>query len=303
MLKPLLLLAAMVMFVSPVFSQPKPASSAPQDKPRKIKEEPKKAFTNWSLDVDPIISPEELNAWKKLQTDEERERFIEEFWRRRDPDPDTEENEYREAYYERVAYVNEHFSSGIPGYKTDRGRIYLKYGKPNEIESHPAGGAYQREPSEGGGSTSTYPFERWFYRDIPGRAGANIEFVDPTSTGEYRLANNPFEKDALLMVPGAGPTTGGISQADLVAAAHGVGNPFSFSEEGSPFNWMELRRIIEEPLPAPKGDPFGGITGTPKIEDNPLGFETSFGFFKLDDSRVITTITVQADNSELSFND
>src|SRR6059058_2062244 len=240
MLKRLFLPAAMVMFVSPVFSQPKPASSAPQDKPRKIKEEPKKAFINWSLDVDPIISPEEQDAWNTLRTNEERERFIEEFWRRRDPDPDTEENEYREAYYERIAYVNEHFSSGLPGYKTDRGRVYLKYGKPDEVESHPAGGAYERALSEGGGSTSTYPFERWFYRNIPGRAGANIEFVDPTSTGEYRLANNPFEKDAMLMVPGAAPATAGISQSDLAAAAHGIGNPFSAREQDSPFSWQEL---------------------------------------------------------------
>src|SRR5436305_2452440 len=142
MLKPLLLLAAMVMFVSPVFSQRKPASSAPQDKPRKIKEEPKKAFTNWSLDVDPIISPEELNAWKKLQTDEERERFIEEFWRRRDPDPATEETEYREPDYKRIAYVNKHLNSGIPGIKTDRGRIYWKYGNPTETDAHTSGAQY-----------------------------------------------------------------------------------------------------------------------------------------------------------------
>ena len=99
-----------------------------------------------------------------MKTNEEREKFIEIIWHKRDPDPDTAENEYREAYYERLAYVNEHSSSGIPGYKTDRGRIYLKYGKPDEIDSHPAGGRYEREASEGGGSTSTYPFERWFYR-------------------------------------------------------------------------------------------------------------------------------------------
>src|SRR2546423_1445441 len=247
MLKRLSLLAAMVMFVSPVFGQPKPASSAPQDKPRKIKEEPKKAFTDWSLDVDPIISPAELNAWKKLQTYEERERFIEEFWRRRDPDPDTEENEYREAYYERVAYVNEHFSSGIPGYKTDRGRIYLKYGKPDETESHPSGGAYNRESYEGGGTTSTYPFERWWYRNIPGRNDIEIEFVDPTGSGEYRIARNPFEKDALLHVPGTGPT--GIDQGDYVNAALGVGNPFSSRAKDSEFEWMDRMRILNEAPP------------------------------------------------------
>src|SRR5437588_12893649 len=130
------------------------AGQDPSEKARNVKPELKKAYKDWlDKDVAYIITDEERKAFKKLQTDDERERFIEEFWRRRDPDPDTEENEFREAYYERIAYVNEHFSSGIPGYKTDRGRVYLKYGKPDEVDSHPAGGAYQRDPSEGGGST------------------------------------------------------------------------------------------------------------------------------------------------------
>src|SRR6185369_14624371 len=126
-------------------------------------------------EVDAILTPEEREAWAKLKNDEERERFIEDVWRRRDPNPDTEENEYREAYYERLAYVNEHFASGIPGFKTDRGRIYLRFGKPDEVESHPSGGSYQRESWEGGGSTSTYPFERWWYRNLPGRSDIDIE--------------------------------------------------------------------------------------------------------------------------------
>jgi len=299
----ILISAAVLSLAQTVAGQSKPKAD-PQDKQRNIKQEPDEAFKDWLKDVGPIISKDELDAWPKLRTNEERERFIEEFWRRRDPDPDTEENEYREAYYERIAYVNEHFSSGIPGYKTDRGRVYLKYGKPDEVDSHPAGGAYERDPSEGGGSTSTYPFERWFYRNIPGRSGAQIEFVDPTGTGEYRLARNPFEKDALLTVPGAAPTTGGISQADMVAAANGLGNPFSFRDSDSPFSWLDLIRTLNAPPPTPKNDPFvGGLTGSPKIEDNPLNFETSFGFFKLDDSRVVTTITVQAENSEFAFRD
>lgn len=137
----------------------------PSEKVRNIKPELKKAYKDWlDKDVAYIITDEERKAFKKLETDDERERFIEEFWRRRDPDPDTEENEFREEYYERIAYANEHYASGIPGWKTDRGRIYITWGKPDEVESHPSGGSYDREPSEGGGSTSTYPFERWFYR-------------------------------------------------------------------------------------------------------------------------------------------
>ena len=300
-----LLIAIMIGLALTVSAAAQPSKPVePQDKQRKVRPEPDKAFLNWLRDVEPIISDGELEAWKKLTTNEEREKFIEMFWHLRDPDPDTQENEYRESYYERVAYVNEHFSSGIPGYKSDRGRIYLKFGKPDEVESHPAGGAYQRDTSEGGGSTSTYPFERWFYRNIPGRPGASIEFVDPTGTGEYRIARNPFEKDALLNVPGAGTTLDGRSQSDYVAAANGIGNPFSFREQDSPFSWLDLIKILNAPLPMPKSDPFGGnLISSPKLEDNPLNFETSFGFFKLDDNRVITTITVQTANKELSFHD
>jgi GWxTD domain-containing protein len=170
----------------------------PDEQPRKIKNEPKKAYVQWIQDVDPIISQAERDAWKKLATDEEREKFIEDFWRSRDLDPDTTENEFKQQYFERIAYANEHFSSGKPGRLTDRGRIYIKFGKPDGVESHPAGGLYERPSYEGGGSTSTYPFEKWFYRYIP-NVGSDIEleFVDPTGSGEFRLAKNPDEKDAL----------------------------------------------------------------------------------------------------------
>src|SRR6185295_4781051 len=118
--------------------------TSPDEKPRKVKQELKKAYVQWIDDVDPILTQAERDAWKKLQTDDEREKFIEDFWRARDPDPDTEENEFKQEFFERVAYTNEHFSSGKPGRLTDRGRIYIKFGKPDEVESHPAGGAYER---------------------------------------------------------------------------------------------------------------------------------------------------------------
>src|SRR5207237_10498932 len=119
----------------------------------------------------------------------------------------TAENEFKEEHYRRIAYANERFASGIPGWKTDRGRIYITFGPPAEIESHPSGGSYERPYEEGGGTTSTYPFEKWRYRWIEG-IGTNveIEFVDPTMTGEYRMTMDPSEKDALLYVPNAGLT-------------------------------------------------------------------------------------------------
>src|ERR1700758_2427565 len=167
-----------------------------------------RVFRKWlDEDVAYIITNEERAAYKALKTDEEREQFIEQFWLRRDPTPDTVENEFKEEHYRRIAYANERYASGIPGWKADRGRIYITFGPPDEIESHPSGGTYERPYEEGGGTTSTYPFEKWRYRYIEGiGSDINLEFVDPTMTGEYHLTMDPSEKDALLYVPGAGLT-------------------------------------------------------------------------------------------------
>ena len=119
-------------------------------------------------DVRWIITDEELSAFKKLQNNAERDTFIEGFWQRRDPTPDTAENEYKEEHYRRIAYANEHFAAGMPGWRTDRGRIYVMYGPPTSIDSHPMGGPYQRPAEEGGGSTETFPFEVWRYRYLEG---------------------------------------------------------------------------------------------------------------------------------------
>jgi GWxTD domain-containing protein len=283
-----------------LFAQP---NSDPQNKPRKVRREPDKAFTDWLKEVEPILTQAELDGWKKLKTNEEREQFIAIVWHLRDPDPDTEENEYREAYYERLAYVNEHFASGIPGYKTDRGRIYLKYGKPDEIESHPSGGNYQRSYLEGGGSASTYPFERWWYRHLPGRADVEIEFIDPTGSGEYRIARNPFEKESMLTVPGTGATLDGRSQVDRLNAANGFGNPFSGSAKDSAFEWMDLLRLRDEPPPVNFDRPGGTGTSTPIIDDNLLNSTVQVSFFRQSDDRVIVAFTVQTDNRDLVYRD
>ena len=165
-------------------------------------------FRKWLReDVLYIITPEEADVFLGLSTDQEKELFIEQFWTRRDTDPHTAINEYKEEHYRRVAYSNENFTSGFPGWKTDRGMVYIKFGEPDRRESHPTGGHYVRPPWEGGGSTSTYPFERWEYRYLEGVGqDVEIEFVDPTLTGEYRLSTNPDEKDALLLTPNAGLT-------------------------------------------------------------------------------------------------
>ena len=280
----------------------------PAEKQRNVKPELKKAYKEWlDKDVAYIITEEERKAFKKLETDDERERFIEEFWRRRDPDPDTDENEYREEYYERIAYANEHYASGIPGWKSDRGRIYITWGKPDEVETHPSGGAYNRESYEGGGSTTTYPFERWFYRYLPGvGSGIEIEFVDPTGSGEYRIARNSDEKDAMIHVPGAGLTLaeemGLADRGQRLTNLGGYGNPNYTREQDSPFSRLQTLIDLQRP-PAIKFNDLASAVNTPVIEDNPLNFDVRVDFFRQSDERVITAFTIQTENQNLVFQD
>jgi len=288
------------------FAQDPRQTQDPMEKPRNVKPELKKAYKDWlEKDVTYIITDEERKAFKKLATDDEREKFIEEFWRRRDPDPDTDENEFKEEYYERIAYANEHFASGIAGWRSDRGRIWIMYGKPDERETHPAGGSYDRPSYEGGGNTSTYPFEVWFYRYLPGvGSGVEIEFVDPTGSGEYRIARNPNEKDALLMIPGAGLTLseqlGLTSKAERIYGGPGV--PNYQREADNPFTRLQLLSDLQRP-PQIKFNDLASAVNTGVIEDNPLNFDVRVDFFRQSDERVITAITIQTENKDLVFQD
>lgn len=293
--------------------QKKAPAQDPSERDRKVKTELKEVYKKWlEQDVSYIITDEEKRAFRKLATDEEREQFIEIFWRRRDPDPDTEENEYREEHYERIAYANQHFASGIPGWKSDRGRIYIMYGPPHEKESHPMGGMYDRPIYHGGGSTTTYPFETWFYRHLPGvGSGVEIEFVDPTGTGEYRIARSPEEKDAMLNIPGAGLTLSeqlGLSdKSDRIAHAGGFGyvGPYARVQD-SPFEYLsrvaalsrppEVNSVLEKSL-------LGGESNTGSVEEDALQFDLRIDFFKQAEQSVVTTFTVQTENKELAFKD
>ena len=190
-----------------------PLKRKPNEKQKKAQKralniELSKTYKKWlNEDVVWIITDEERAAFKQLSNDEERDNFIEAFWQRRDPTPDTEENEYKEEHYRRIAYANEHFAAGIPGWKTDRGRIYIMYGPADEIDSHPSGGSYERPMEEGGGETSTFPFEDWRYRYLEGIGQeVIIEFVDTCMCGDYHMTIDRSEKDALKYTPNAGLT-------------------------------------------------------------------------------------------------
>ncbi len=304
---PAMALSIVVAAGSLAVAQSQKQSQDPTEKPRNVKPELKKAYRDWlDKDVTYVITDEEKKAFKKLATDDERERFIEDFWRRRDPDPDTDENEFKEEYYERIAYANENFASGIPGWKTDRGRIWIMYGKPDGRETHPMGGSYDRPSYEGGGNTSTYPFETWFYRYIPGvGSGIEIEFVDPTGSGEYRIARNPNEKDALLMIPGGGLTLseqlGLTDRADRILN-NGLSQGRFVREQDNPFSRLQLIADLSRP-PQVKFNDLAGMVGTGVIEDNPLNFDVRVDFFRQSDERVITAFTIQTENKDLVFTD
>ncbi|HEX3101206.1 MAG TPA: GWxTD domain-containing protein, partial [Pyrinomonadaceae bacterium] len=287
-----------------------PAKKDPNDpttKARVVGKENSEIYKKWvNNDVAYIITNDEKKAFAALKSDEERENFIENFWRRRDPNPDTEENEYRDQYYERIAYANEHYASGIPGWKTDRGRIYIAWGKPDSVESHPSGGAYDRPSYEGGGSTTTYPFETWFYRHLDNVGdGIEIEFVDPTGSGEYRIARDANEKDALKYVPGAGLTAseelGLTSKGDRIAGIDNGQNNYQ-REQDTMFRRMEIENDLFRP-PAVKFSDLQSIAGSDSgvLDNNPLKFDLRVDFFRQSDDRVITAFTVQAGNRELTF--
>ena len=154
------------------------------------------AYRKWlNEDVAYIITDAERTSFKQLTTDAEREQFIRQFWLNRDPTPGTIENEFKEEHYRRIAYANAQYASSFPGWKTDRGRIYITYGPPDEIDDHSSGGAYTLPREEGGATITTYPFQQWRYKYIEGM-GSNVimEFVDKARTGEFHLTLDPKEK-------------------------------------------------------------------------------------------------------------
>src|SRR5262245_9235728 len=263
-------------------------------------------------DVTVIITDEERKTFNTLATEEEREQFIEQFWLRRDPDPDTYENEYREEYYQRIAYANEKYTSGIPGWMTARGRIYIVFGKPDQIESHPSGGSYDRPTWEGGGTTSTYPFEIWWYRYIEGiGSDIEIEFVDPTGSGEYRIARSPNEKDALLYTPNAGLTLteqlGLSSKADRIASGPfgSSAQPFGMRAKDQPFEKLALQKALLSPprvrfkdLEVPVNE-----SGVARVDFKVLTYGIHVNTLRATDNAVLVSFTVQLDNEELVFKD
>jgi len=272
-----------------------------------LKQELSKTYKKWlDEDVVYIISDEERKAFKQLSNDEERDQFIEAFWQRRDPTPDTEENEFKEEHYRRIEYANEHFAAGIPGWKSDRGRIYIMYGPADEIESHPSGGTYERPMEEGGGSTSTFPFEDWRYRYLEGIGQeVIIEFVDTCMCGDYHMTLDRSEKDALLHTPNGGATLyesmGMASKAQRFnGGLESLGpGPDSASQASKQFDRLEQFAKLQAPPPVKFKDLEEVVSH--KISINLMPFDVRADFVKVTGDTVLVPFTVQMKNRDITF--
>jgi GWxTD domain-containing protein len=279
---------------------------------KELHHELESAYRKWlDEDVRWIITDQERKAFLSLSNDEERDAFIEQFWRRRNPNPDSPENEFREEHYRRIAYTNEHYAAGKPGWMTDRGHIYIAFGPPDSTDSHPSGGQYERPIEEGGGETSTYPFETWHYRYLEG-IGENIdiEFVDSCMCGDYHMTIDRSEKDALLHVPNGGETLyeqmGMAKKADrFKGGLEDLGpGPNSSSNQSKEFDRMELFAKLQAP-PEIKFKDLGlaEFLSSHKVLNGPFfPFEVRTDFVKVTDDTVLVPITLQIKNRDITFN-
>jgi GWxTD domain-containing protein len=276
---------------------------------KRVKQELSTAYKTWlTQDVAYIISDEETSAFKNLGNDEERDAFIEQFWLRRNPNPDSPDNEFREEHYRRIAYANDRFAAGKPGWKTDRGHIYIAFGPPDSIDSHPSGGSYTRPQEEGGGQTATFPFEDWHYRYIEG-IGENIdiEFVDTCQCGDYHFTIDRGEKDALAKVPNAGLTQweemGKAKKADRFSGGMetlGTG-PMSSQNQSKQFDRIELAAKLFAPPPVKFKDLEGFISEHKLLSGPPFPFDVRTDFIKVTSSTVLVPITLQMKNRDITF--
>lgn len=276
---------------------------------RQVLKELATPYKKWlDEDVAYIISSAERKAFLQLQTNEEREQFIEQFWQRRNPDPDSADNPVKEEHYRRIAYANEHYSSGMPGWRSDRGRIYIIWGKPDSLETHTLGETWERPMDLGGGETQTYAYEDWTYNEMEGIGQSIVvEFVDPTGTGEFKLTSDPSAKDALTLVPGAGNTLAeqeGLSNrtarfmngdGSMMPAPLGGFRSASLDE----FNRMDQYNKVQEAPPVKFKDLESIVTS--RIVRDQIPFTYRFDFLRVTSDTVLVPITVQIPNRGMGF--
>jgi GWxTD domain-containing protein len=273
-----------------------------------LKHELNREHGTWlNEDVRWIITDDERKAFMQLSNDEERDQFIEAFWQRRNPNPDSEDNEFKDEHYRRIAYANEHFPAGIPGWKTDRGRIYIVYGPADEIEAHPSGGSYQRPMEEGGGETSTFPFEDWRYRYLEGIGQeVIIEFVDDCMCGAYEMTMDRSKKDALLMVPNAGLTMyEEMGRSSKTSRFTGGGlerlgvSPYNNDLQTKEFDRLEQFAKLNRAPEVKFKDLLEVVQH--KVTYNQMPFDVRTDFVKITGDTVLVPVTVQLKNRDITF--
>ncbi len=276
-----------------------------------MRRELKGSYKTWvDQDVHWIITDEEMQAFKHLSNDEERDQFIENFWLRRNPNPDSPENEFREEHYARIAYANEHFAAGKSGWRTDRGHIYIAYGKADSIDSHPSGGNYDRPMDEGGGNTSTFPFEIWHYRYLEGIGdNIDIEFVDTCMCGDYHMTLDRSEKDALKNVAGAGQTMmesmGQSKKADRFSGGGleqlGKG-PGSEQNQAKQFDRLDRFAKLQAPPVIKFKDLESYMAKSKILTGPPFLFDVRTDYVKITNDTVLVPLTLQIHNKDITFN-
>jgi GWxTD domain-containing protein len=299
----------------PVEEKPDPLKRQPSDKERfaqqkALRQELKGVYKKWlDEDVRWIITDQEMQAFKSLANDEERDTFIENFWLRRNPNPDSPDNEYRDEHYRRIAYANEHYAAGKPGWKTDRGHIYIAFGKPDSTDSHPSGGNYQRPMEEGGGNTSTFPFEVWHYRYLQGIGdNIDIEFVDTCMCGDYHMTIDRSEKDALKMVPGAGLTMyEQMGQADKKDRFSGGGleqlgtGPMSTMNQSKQFDRLNTYAKLMAAPEIKFKDLESYLVSSKILTGPPFLFDVRTDYVKVTNDTILIPITLQIRNRDITF--
>jgi GWxTD domain-containing protein len=299
----------------PIEEKPDPLKRQPSDKERfaqqkALRQELKGVYKKWlDEDVRWIITDQEMQAFKSLANDEERDTFIENFWLRRNPNPDSPDNEFRDEHYRRIAYANEHFAAGKPGWKTDRGHIYIAFGKADSIDSHPSGGNYQRPMEEGGGNTSTYPFETWHYRYLQGIGdNIDIEFVDTCMCGDYHMTIDRSEKDALKYVPGAGATLyEQMGQADKKDRFSGGGleqlgtGPMSTMNQSKQFDRLNTYAKLMAAPEIKFKDLEAFMVSSKILTGPPFLFDVRTDYVKVTNDTILVPLTLQIRNKDITF--
>lgn len=284
-------------------SQPK------KKKPRKI--ELDKIYQRWvNEDVDYIITPEERAAFKK--------NFRPTKSARNSSSSSgcgatrTRTRRKMSTARNTTGALPMPMKSSPPAFPAGRrtGGVFTSPGGRRIASNRVRPGPYERPIYEGGGTTSTYPFEIWFYRYLEGvGSGIEIEFVDPTGSGEYRIARNADEKDALLFVPNAG-----LTLAEQLGLASKVDRPFF--NPGNRYGNNPLYPMRTQDMPFERLAILTNLQRAPsvryrqlaervdqQVEFDVLPFDVRTDFLRAGESAIVTTFTLMFNNGDLGFKD